>query len=207
MSHDSLQMKFEDIVDVVSALGTVKGIKVLRSAMQHDARHDKRLRALCQQLKVSELDVERLSSPRHPFVAVYDLIDRRLRDVGALPEGTVSPTDIAYRNALAKLNYTFMASNAQNLPANVQFRDDDYLPVPHPLFSLAEVLARMAVEPTYFFMNLSVLLEAHSAKVYELPEPIMTLARAINVRPGSWREAIGDQAANHQLFLRQVPSR
>jgi len=180
---------------------------VLTSAKRSGVQHEKRLSELCQQLKVLDLDVERLTSPRDPFVAVYDLVEGRLGHVVGLPERTVSPSDIAYRNAVAKVNYTFMTPNAQNLPVNVQFMDDDYLRALEPLFSLAEVLARLEAEPKYFHMNLSVLLEAHQAKVYALSEPIIGFARAINVWPGSWSGLNSDQAVNHQLFRQQVLSR
>lgn len=205
MVHDSGQLAVAGIAEAVAPLGKVTSVKALMSTYalaQMSKLHDRRRRALAELLNFSELDVHGDATPQKTFAAAYHRDSGRQSAHPALLKETASPADIAYRWVVAKLNYTFMETDAQNLPTDIQFDGTGYCPTRGPIHSLEDVLQVIAAQPQYFFMNLSVLLEAEQAGIHKLPEPLLAYAAAHGVRPGDFAGARNQETAHH-LFLAQ----
>ncbi len=158
MCHDSGQMSIEGIAEVVSQAGNVERVQILKYAGNHFPNDRRAL--FSKKLKFSALNVDEISCPWMPFTAIYDS-EQKLRAVkNGLPIGAESPSDIAYRWAVAKLNNAFIPMNSQSLPGNLQFDGYCYLPALKPVIALQDILKMVEAQPQFFFMNLSVLLLA-----------------------------------------------
>lgn len=202
MCHDSGQMSIEGIAEVVSQAGNVERVQILKHARNHSHNDIRHRELLSEKLEFSALNVDEISCPWMPFTAIYDS-EQRLRAVeNGLPIGAESPSDIAYRWAVAKLNNAFIPTNSQSLPGNLQFDGYCYLPALKPVIALQDILKMVEAQPQFLFMNLSVLLLADRDDAVKLPEPVRAFAHAYRITPSGW-SILSDQKVAFESFRRQ----
>ncbi|WP_313234020.1 hypothetical protein [Delftia acidovorans] len=203
MCHDSGQMSLDKIVEIVSQVGPVQRVQIIRHLSNSFHSHENRKYSLCEKLDFSALDVDELYCAQMPFTAVYDGTQRLHATVNENPALAEPPPDIALRWAVAKLNNAFIPSNSQMLPGNLQFDGEFYLPALKPIFTLQEILRIVEKEPKFFFMNLSVLLRAHKDSALVLPDKLLEFSKAFKITENGWSNDANLQKTAFGLFKTQ----
>lgn len=202
MCHDSGQMSVKEIAEIVSKNGKVNHVHILHQTRKSSANEVHRRRLLSENLSFSVLDITQLTCSHKTFAAIYNKEQKLCAIKNEIPTVVESPSDIAYRWAVAKLNNAFIKKNSQNLPGNLQFDGEKYLPPLKPIDELKNIIKIIEVEPAFIFMNLSVILLAERDGVIELPEPIRAFAHSYRITPDGW-PSLANQEAAYELFKKQ----
>lgn len=203
MCHDSGQMSIDNIVEIVSKFGPIKGVKVLRHASNAFHSHEDRKYSICKRLNFSASCVEEIFSSYDTFAAVYDKNKSLRATRNENPASAEPPPDIAYRWAVAKLNNAYIEPKSTTLPGNLQFNGDCYLPALKPILTLPEIMKIVEQQPQFFFMNLSVLLLAHEEDVLVLPARLLDFSKSHGITKNEWINDVSLQTKAFAQFKAQ----
>lgn len=205
--HDSGQNLVVDITKLVKSYGAVHRLTIVKGQQAHDL-HEPRIKNISRALGLTPKKIV-----RHPvvelntFTVLYDL-------KGAVAIGIeVPPTvpripDLALRETIVRVNNCFLERKSQSLPLTIEYQDGRYLDVPKVAKSLGQLLKTVREQPKYFFLNLSVLYDAHKQGLVEMPAYLQEivihhkLEKAIFYRLSDSAEAT--QYGEHRKYLRHL---
>lgn len=206
--HDSGQNLVVDITKLVKSYGAVHRLTIVKGQQAHDL-HEPRIKNISRALGLTAKKIVRHPEVKlNTFTVLYDLEGTVEAIGGEVPPTVPRIPDLALRETIVRVNNFFLERKSQSLPLTIEYQDGRYLDAPKIAKSLGQLLKTVKEQPKYFFLNLSVLYDAHKQGLVEMPAYLREIVTQNQLEEaifyGLSDSAEAAQYGEHRKYLRHL---